>query len=220
MSQSSRAYDPAIRHELEKVDWGDVLPRVLKYAVSRAKKFEWLGEPADPEALVQEAIARAYGIGTNETFRNWKQETCPDVANFLIGIIRSMTSQMAEHEAGFPKESLSNKDGTPRNNKLYRSVDESVGSKSPGSPEEKVIEDQNLQSLMDELDAVENEDEELGMVILSIKDGNSKPRDIAQATGYEVKDVNNILKRLRRRLKHLKPKRQRQSSTERREEWV
>ena len=220
MSQSSGAYDPSIRKELDKVDWDDVLPRVFKYARWRAKKFEWLGEPVDPEALVREAIVRAYGVGTGGTFRNWKKETCPDIADFLIGIIRSITSHKAENEASFPVESLCKENGSPKDNKLFRSADETAGVSKPKNPEEELIEAENLQNLMDELDSLENEDEDLGMVILSIKDGNSKPRHIAQDTGYEVKDVNNILKRLRRKLKHLKPKSRKQSSMERREEWA
>ena len=44
MLQSSPKYDPTIYEELEKADWDAALPRVLKYAVSRAKIFKWLGE--------------------------------------------------------------------------------------------------------------------------------------------------------------------------------
>jgi len=114
MLQNSSKYDPTIHEDVEKADWDSVLPRVLKYAVSRAKIFRWLGDEVEPEALVQEAIARAYGIGIRDNYRNWNTETCPDLGDFLIGIIRSMTSHKAEHEAEFPSESLFNEDGSPK----------------------------------------------------------------------------------------------------------
>ena len=82
MLKHSSKYDPSIHEKLEKADWDAALPRVLKYAVSRAKIFKWLGDEVEPEALVQEAIARAYGTGTRGNYRNWNREKCPDLANF------------------------------------------------------------------------------------------------------------------------------------------
>ena len=58
---------------------------------------------------------------------------------------------------------------------------------------------------MDVLDRLENEDEDLGMVILCIKLETSEPRYIAQETGFEIRKVNNLLKKLRRKLKNFKP---------------
>lgn len=220
MSQDSSAYDPSVHEELKKVNWDAVLPSVLKYAVWRTKKFDWLGEKVAPEALVQEAIARAYGIGTGGSYRNWDIETCPDVAVFLIGIIRSMTSHTAEHEARFPKESLFLEDGSPKDNKLFASADETVGVFKPKTPEDELIEAENLQSFMNTLDSLGAEDEDIGMVVLCIEDGISRPRFIASETGFEIDKVNNLLKKLRRKLKSFNPKIREQSSKERREEWA
>jgi len=220
MSHDYSAYDPSIHEELKKINWDAVLPSVLKYAVWRTKKFGWLGEKVDPEALVQEAIARVYGIGTNGTYRNWDREACPDIAVLLIGIIRSMTSHMAEHEAGFPKESLFLEDGSPKDSKLFVSADETAGVIKPKTPEDELIEAENLQSLMSVLDSLGAEDEDLGMVILCIEDGISRPRFIARETGFEIDKVNNLMKKLRRKFKRFNPKIREQSSKERREEWA
>ena len=220
MLQCSPKYDPTIHEELDKADLDAVLPKVLKYAVSRAKMFRWLGDEVEPEALVHEAIARAYGIGIRGNYRNWNTEACPDFGNFLIGIIRSMTSHKAEHEAEFPRESIFNEDGSPNDEKILKSLDETAGAFKPKTPEEEIIENENFQAFKDELDRLSNEDEDLGMVILCIEDGVSEPRYIAEETGFDKKKVNNLLKRLRRKLKDYNPKMKRQSSKERREEWV
>lgn len=220
MDEFNDAYDPSIHEYLKKVDWDAALPSVLKYAHWRAKIFHWLGKKMDPEALVREAIARAYGVGTGGTYRNWNRDKCPDISTFLIGIIRSITSHKAEHESDFPTESLFYEDGTPKDNKLFQSSDEAAGAPRPKTPEEELIESENLQVLKDKLDQISDEDDDLGMVILCIEEGISKPRHIAAQADLEKGKVNNLLKRLRRRLKRFNPKLQKQSSTERREEWA
>lgn len=206
MFQSSGVYDPSIRDELDKVDWDLVLPRVFKYAVWRARQFAWLGEEADPEALVHEAIARAYGVGSGGTYRNWNREKCPDVVAFLNGIIRSITSHGAEHFADFPMESILEEDGSPKDNKLFKSANVSAGALRPKTPEDELGEAENLQALMNFLDKLADTDEDLGMMILAIKDGIGRPREIAQETGFEVGKVYNLLKRLRRKLRRFDPK--------------
>ncbi|MCF8146261.1 MAG: hypothetical protein K9N21_20330 [Deltaproteobacteria bacterium] len=205
MNHPSPKYDTSIREELDKADWEVVFPKVLRYAVSRAKKFSWLGDEVDPEALVHEAVACAYGIGTRGNFRNWNKETCPDLADFLIGIVRSTTSHKAEHEADFPGESLFHEDGTPKEEKILKSARETEGAE-PKTPEEELIEDENLQAFKKLLDSLSDEDEGLGIVILCIEDGVSKPREIAEETGFDIKKVNNLLRRLRRKLENYNPK--------------
>lgn len=206
MSRHSPKYDSSILEELKKADWDKVLPSVLKYAVWRAKKFAWIGDEVDPEALVREAIARAYGVGYRNTYRNWNKDKCPKLETFLIGIIRSMTSHKAEHVSDFQKESLYNEDGSTKDDKLLKSGDETKGFLKPKNPEEELIEAENLQPLMDELNKLSDEDEDLGMIILCIEDGISKTRHIAEATGYDRKKVNNLLRKLRRRLENYDPK--------------
>ena len=218
MLQNSPKYDPTNYEELQKADWDAAFPRVLKYAMSRAKIYKWLGDEVEPEALVQEAIVRAYGAGTRGNYRNWNKKTCPDLGNFLIGIIRSMTSHKAEHEADFPSESLFNEDGSPKDAKILKSYDEATGASKSKTPEEEIIENENLQTLQDELDRLADGAEDLGMIILCIEDGISEPRKIAATTGFDKDKVNNLLRKLRRKLDKYNPKRKRQSSKERREE--
>ena len=218
MLQCSSKYDSTIIEKLEKEDWDTVLPRVFKYAISRAKIFKWLGDEIEPEALVNEAIARAYGKGTGGSFRNWNQEACPDLASFLNGIIRSMTSHMAEHEKEFPSESLYYENGSAKDKKILKSCDGNTELTKPQTPEDEIIEKENLQALISKLDNIAKEDEDLGLVILCIEDGVSDPRNIATATGFDRDKVYNLLKRLRRKLRFYKAEARRLSPIERREE--
>jgi hypothetical protein len=58
------------------------------------------------------------------------------------------------------------------------------------------------------------------LVIVCIEDGISKPRHIAEETGFEINKVNNLLRKLRRKLDKYNPKMKKQSSKERQEEWA
>jgi len=206
MSQTSPRYDPSTLEKLKKVDWDEVFPRVLKYAKSRAWKFGQSGIDADPLAMINEALARAYGIGTRGTFRNWDQEKCPKAHIFLIGIIRSITSHEAEHLSEFPTESILNDDGTLNEKRLFRNEDKTQENSRPMDPEEELVEGENLQPLMDELQRISQEDEELGMIILCIEDGIGKASEIAEETGYEIKKVYRLQRKLRLILKNFNPK--------------
>jgi DNA-directed RNA polymerase specialized sigma24 family protein len=201
MSVKSQKLDESIRTCLDEADWSSVFPAVLKYAEARARKFKWLGDEVDPEALVQEAIVRAYGGE-----RNWDREKCPRLENFLIGIIRSMTSHTAEREINFPKLPLYYEDGTLRNGEIFKSSDRTHGASNPKTPEELLIEGDNLIDLMNILDELGSDNEELGMVILCLEYGIGKPREIAKETGYEINKVNNLLRKIRRKLDIYKPK--------------
>lgn len=198
-------YDPAIRTELDNADWENILPRVYKYAKERSWKYYWLGYVVEPKELVQEAIARAYGTGKNETYRNWNKEKYPKLEDFLISIVESISSHEADHAERIKIKPLFNKDGTPSD------FEENVSSKvmlsegNHNSPEEEILQSESLQYLTDELKSISEKDEEVGMLILCIEDGKKRPREISKETGYDVKKVNNIFKRLRTRLKELKP---------------
>ena len=193
-----RNYDSSIREELDRADWDEVLIRVFKYAKFRARKFFWLGDKVDPYELVQEAIALAYGVGTGGNYRNWKKKEYPDLAKFLMGIIRSISSHIAEHENEYSKESHFYIEGSPK--------DKLESLSSPINIEIEFIENENLISLESQIENLCSNDDDLALIVMCLEDGISKPRFIAEETGLDISKVNNLLKRLRRKLDKLNPK--------------
>ena len=111
-----------------------------------------------------------------------------------------MTSHDAEHEAAFPIESIFNEYGSTEDSKIIKAYDETAGASRTKTPEEVTIEYENLQTLKNELDILSNGNEDMGMVILCIEDGVSEPRNIADMTGFEIGKINNLLRKLRRKL--------------------
>ncbi len=204
MNQKSSKYDPAIRTELDNAGWENIFPRIYKYAMARSMKYHWLGYVVEPEELIQDAISRAYGIGENETYRNWNKEKYPKLEDFLISIIESITSHKADHSRRIKEKPLFNDDGTTNDIELNISS-MWIKNRENISPDEEIIQLETLQLLTDKLKSIAEEDEEIGIIILCLEEGISLPREISNETGYNVNKVNNILRRLRTKLKKLKP---------------
>ncbi len=207
MLQYSSRYDTSIHTDLKNANWDEILPRLFKYAVARAKMFEWIGYTINPEDLVNEAIASAFGVGERNSYRNWDKEKCPDLTNFLIGIIKSKTNHTFEHYKSFPVSSLYHENEDSKEEKALKINDGLEEHAVANTPEDDLIESENFKILKDKLSDIANSDEDLGMIILCAEDGIHEPRKIAEATGFEIKKVYNLLRKLRRRLDKHKPKR-------------
>jgi DNA-directed RNA polymerase specialized sigma24 family protein len=188
-------YNPKIREDLDKADWQEISLQLLWYAVSKARMLLAMGiADVDHEDLIQEAISLAYGVGPNDTYRNWNKEIYPDLAGFLRSVIKSIVSHKKDHHKKFKSETSS--------------LDDALGDKelfplSPENPQELVIQNHDLKNLKEAIYELVKEDEEIGMVLLCLEDRISKPQEIAEEINYDINKVNNALKRLRRKTKKL-----------------
>lgn len=215
MSVTSDRYDPSNIDEILNQDWQEVFPRVLKYAIARSRKYYWIGDASvNPEDLVNEAVARALGIGNDGTYRNWNKDKYPGIVNFLISIIDSMTNHEAEHAFKFRNEPYLYEDGTEKistqteDNIHSKSMDCDVGDLQYSNKyniEETMIIKQEYDLLVMNIKAVAAGDEEMEMILMCIEDDISKPAEISSVTGYDIKIVYKVLRRLRSKLEAIKP---------------
>jgi hypothetical protein len=191
-------YDPAIREELDKANWQEISPKLLRFANSKAWMLERIGiADVDHEDLIQEAILLAFGAGPDFTYRNWNKKTYPELAGFLISVIKSILNHKIAHHLTFKSDSKSLDDHSFDERDLVNS--------SPKSPEEILTEEYDLFNLKAAIRERVNGDEGMEMVLNSLEEGISKPQHIAEETGYDINKVNNVLKRLRRRIRDLAP---------------
>jgi len=209
MTPSNAKYDLSNLDKLKEADWDDVFPRVVKYAHRKCVNYSLLGFDFDPEVLVEEAIARAYGCGTSSrsesTFRNWNQDAYPDLASFLISIIKSMLNHLTEHHAAFRMESFSDdeSDEFDKPSKFDLEAQNSsflTGLIRPKTPEEQLVLNRQMDLFRTFLNRLSSEDEEIGMVLMAYEDGAEKPADVSEITGIDIDKVYNINKRLNRRI--------------------
>lgn len=202
-------YDPSIREELKHSDWKEILPRVLYYANYQYKKLIWFGiGDTDPQDLVQEAIALAYGRGENGGFRNWNKVYYPDLPAFLKSVIKSIVNHKIEHVIEFPHDCIDVQkrmkgDSAEESPRIAKSMYAGMKDDSPEAKLERCEVEKALSERVMKLKALADDDE-MGMVIMCFEEGISTPREIAEATGYEVKNVNNIIKRIKRKAKDIK----------------
>ncbi|MFH0812009.1 MAG: hypothetical protein V2A69_04115 [Pseudomonadota bacterium] len=112
-----------------------------------------------------------------------------------------MTSHEADHLVKFKQEDLFHENGSPKDFQIPPDLKATATVFNPKSPEEIVVESERLDLLVNELRIIQDEDEELGLVILCLEQGISRPRHIAEETGLAKDKVNNALKGLRKRLK-------------------
>lgn len=201
-STSGDPLDEETREKLNNANWDTVLPKILKYAHWRLRMYTGLPSP-DPEDLVQEAISLAYGIGPDGTHRKWNCEKCPDLAQHLIGIIRSITSHEIERLRKFRHKYFGTQKEGNQQDHLEIEASLACSDKIP-TPEQIVANEQRAKEIIDELDKISVGDEEMQLVLMCFfDDALTKPQEIAEATGFEVKRVYSIVKRIRRKARDL-----------------
>lgn len=208
MGQDPRQYDPNIRDELTEQDWEEAIAIATKHAVAQRKLYLWLGFEVEPAELVEESIARAFGCGSGAagapTYRNWNRDVYPDLGVFLNGIIDSIISQKVKHYRKFPLSPLD--ESTENQSSAASFAPDSDALLNPiqlTTPEDLALLAERISTIRTALDELAAQDEEAGMVVLAIEDCGPKAADIAMTTGYDVKQVYNITKRIRRKLRDI-----------------
>jgi DNA-directed RNA polymerase specialized sigma24 family protein len=213
--------------EIHGQNWPDLLPQLLKYAAMKAHWHFWMGEAdLSPEDLVNEAVARVYGVGSGDTFRNWNKERYPDFYEFVISVIDSLTNHQVAHACQFRRESFYNEDGSE---KIYRkfsaaatcatSAEADLEPPDPDRPvkqkevkfyplrdepltaEELLDNEQGYRRLLGFIQEATAGDDDMALVMLCLEDGIAKPADIAAITELDIKTVYAVLKKLRNHLR-------------------
>lgn len=199
----SDRYDSATRERLQQVskgEWEETLAQVLFYARRKTAFLSLLDYRIDSEELVHEAIGRAYGVGTGRfdklTYRNWDQDKYPLLVNFLKSIVKSLVDHILKEHIGIEFLPTVNDDDI-QTQKVEGLIHQQRPSKNP---EISLLNAERAKELLAALDVISRKDEEIGMYLLAVQEGHSEAVDQAKETGYDIKQIYNIRKRLRRKL--------------------
>lgn len=195
-----KGYDRSIIEKLRTADWSSILPRLVKYARAKEVVLNAVGSEKSYEDIIQEAIARVYGQGENGRFRNWDSEKYPDLGLFLKFIVKEIVQQEITQLTGYSKEQLCWEDDPGEERELDVDNTDSADSHTPVTPENSILDKENIVRLPAKIDEIANGDYELGLVTLCIHDGTTKSSQIADEIELPIKDVYNLKKRLKRRL--------------------
>lgn len=165
-----------------------VLKELTRYAYSYQFATGYnLPRDWEPEDVVYEAITQ---LLTGQ--RNWDEKRFPDVTIVLKGIIKSLFSHIRSQKYNKTRSRPKDKDGNEINVDEFADQRELSHKNNPTM----ALELEQTKSIIE--NALENDDEAME-VYLAIIDGHIKPKDIAKTINVSVKEVNNRLKRLRRK---------------------
>jgi DNA-directed RNA polymerase specialized sigma24 family protein len=163
-----------IRKKLNEQDWGIIIPNLLIYTQYKLRNKTVSGSDTADD-FVQEAYMRVY-----QGERKWDPQKNPDLIEYLKhSVIDSLISASIKSKHNKLSEiDLERDDYTDNVNAL----DNIIASEIYDSIQEKIRYDEDLQ-----------------LLFTCIVDYNIvKPKDIAKELGWEISEVNNAKKRLKR----------------------
>lgn len=181
---------------LLEADWELAQAKALKRATVEARFLDNMGLPSpSPEELVSEARARIF-----DGSRKWDYERYPDLGTHLAWIVGSIASHERERYRRRNMTSLNE----PDSEKLRAvEIDAGLSPWAPRmpNPEESAILHEQWTFMQRQFEELAEEDEDIEFVFICFQDGITKLREIAEVLEWEVRKVNNALKRIRRKLR-------------------
>ncbi|MDA3918595.1 MAG: hypothetical protein PF690_16725 [Deltaproteobacteria bacterium] len=196
-----KGYDRSILETLSKVDWPAISPRLIKYARAKEQLLIKVGSELNYSDIFQEAVARVYGQGENNKYRNWDTEKYPDLVDFIKIVMHEITRREITRVTGYRIEQLCWEDDSGEEKGLPVNSQDSTDANLSWNPESLEIKKEEIEDLSNEVDRISNEDEELGLVLMCIDDGNVKSQQMARETGFAIEKVYNLRRKLKRRFR-------------------
>ena len=210
-----RWLDRKKRELLDQADWDDIIPKLLKHALSKLRRhFFYDNSPlggSKIEQLAEDLVIDAVGKLWDETV-SWEHGKKDNLFYFLQGVINSQVSHLFDNDeykttGRFPVATSEGAATDVEVEELLKRAnphDEHARDLTPSTPpnpedalltkEQEEQDKANADALLERLKG----DKELEDVFLCIMGGTTKPREIAQEMGVEVKQVYNLQKKLRR----------------------
>lgn len=203
--QGGGTLDPKTYKLLQQADWGDIYKKLIAFALWRAQNYDWhygwgkdfaLGQSA--EDIAQKVIEKTL---TGE--RKWDPEK-GELLSWLKDQVKSIvdaTAHSAAHRYETASLELMLEDGT-LDVAEYRVIQAGSSAVSYGAdPKEAIIQSEESERQAAELFEAMDGDPNLEEILLAVWDGcECKPQTLAALLSTSVSDINNRLKRIRRRI--------------------
>lgn len=189
---------------LESADWKDIILRLTNHAFWRARRYKWrsgdftrLPRGMAPEDFAIDAIEKIWNGQ-----RNWNPEKYPNLLHHLMWIVDSDLDhafRSLEHKSTGKATSSEDHDGSDPN---------SISSihNTPLTPEKNMLASQDREmeeEVKKQLYTAVEGDEDLELLLICIEEGFDKADLIASETGWDIKKVYNLRRKLLRRGKKI-----------------
>lgn len=191
----------------------NLILRLGRYAKKECNRLDWRTENSDElpggetvDSIVSKAFERVLSGS-----RKWNPQTDPDLAKYLMDVIDSLLSHLAESkdntmfrvppDAGSTDERAWHGATRLHERGYERSADWMA--RTTLSPEQELIEKENSTAAKHAMELLEEcikNDAELVAIVGAIREGYDKNGEIAEHTGIAIRDVENAKKRLDRKI--------------------
>jgi hypothetical protein len=188
---------------LEKQDWRDIILRLTHHAIVRFRWYNWktrLPRGNSPEDIALGAIEKVWD-GT----RDWDPDKYPDLLIHLKWIVNSEIRNL--YDSLEHRKTARNPDQNSDDFAELESIESahahrhSLGAQAL-NPEEELIaaHDRTFkEALLSEFRDRAKEDEDLELLFLCFDDGIDKAETISRVTGWDIKKVYNLRRKLLRK---------------------
>ena len=175
-----------LQSALRDADWETLLPSLVAFAARRLRRAGWgAGRDEEPSRLSVEQLVNTAVEHCLDGTRAW-DPAAVDLAGFLRGVIRSLTSSERKKHVRAPRvvssEALEH-DPSPA-----------------GNPEREAIEEEGRAALLSTFAEAARGDPDLEALYLAVIDGATKREDIAASLGWDPARVSAARIKLQRRL--------------------
>lgn len=197
--------------EIKESEWDKLILSLTRYAFYEMERKYWkygrVPKGLTPEDIALESISDLF-----EGTRKWDYANQPDLLSFLKSVVDSKVSHLFEledynlierfpiTEDGQEAEELMKKADPVSEHACYSPTD-------PQDPEETLIQKQVMEgdkAAVSALFETVKGDDQLENLFMLIMDGYIKPSEIVEEMKIDVKEVNNLQKRIRRKYKNLR----------------
>ena len=187
---------------LEVADWRKIILQLTYHTIFQFRRYSWktkVPKGYSPEDFAISAIEKVF-----DGRRNWDPDKYPNLVKHLKWIVNSEIEHVfssIEHQKTDCIQPVKNDDGADlKSAETVFNNQNTLIKKSP-TPEEELIsvQDKRLEeNLIAQLRSAVSGDEDLELLFLCFEDGIDKPERIAAETGWDIKKVYNLKRKLLR----------------------
>ena len=203
--------DREVIKRIEEAAWDGIILKLTNYAIFKTNRLYWkyrtLPQGLTPEDMVMEAINKMF-----EGKRKWNPSKNPDLYSYLKSVVDSDISHIYEtKEYGLTQPFPETEERQEVEELLDRAdptSDHAIYLTPPVlNPEETLLEKEKIkgdEATVDLFFEAIKGDKKLEDLASLIMEGYTKPAEIAEQMGIDVKEVNNLQKRFRRKSKEFR----------------
>jgi len=210
LNEEHEGLNKEVIDQLEKADWENIILKLGRHSAVRINRLSWRHRMLPVGLEVEDIVLESIGDTLGEE-RKWDPNKNPDLLNYLKSVVDSKISHLLELKEYLVTEPLEKTINEQEKNLLdtteVKTDFEGDSAQMFADPEEALVEKEEREHAKNAVELLREKiqgDEELEEIFLCLEEGYTKPSEIAEQLGVDVKEIYNREKRLKRKCNELK----------------